>query len=427
MTTSENYLLPNLDAKTRAVLSTMSAVSGAKDENEAILAALVGLEQLKYPHAMISFLRRVNGRQEILAEREYATGEFRWVAEYTRRAYPGPDLLAKVLQRQKPRFILDSRDDEENDRRLCNDLSIITQYAVPLFTPTMPIGTLQILMGELHEEPKDELRILDALGAHLSITIERHRTLERLEVVQDDLMRQTKMIVHAMYTLRTVHGLYRPARELITRIEEALRITELRSNKPAYEFLRSTKTTVEGWRDQLQEALASLDRNEEIKPTNVAVAVQHTVDTWWRTAKRRDCALRAENEGEDMSVKVAPGDLMESLSCLISNSIEANAREIVVSARRRKTDDAGGDCIELAVSDNGDGIAECLKADILKFGYTSKGKMGHGMGLTIVDLLVKKMGGTFAFRAWGKSNAEARTEVAITLPAYDKRHGGSGQ
>jgi hypothetical protein len=117
------------------------------------------------------------------------------VALYTNRPYPGPDLLVKRLEKKQSRYIADSRVDEENDRELCKEFGIITQYVIPLFTPTMLIGTLSILMGELNEEPKDELRVLDALGAHLSITIERHRTLERLYA---DRMVLSDLLIEAM-------------------------------------------------------------------------------------------------------------------------------------------------------------------------------------------------------------------------------------
>jgi signal transduction histidine kinase len=415
MPSAHSSIATVLDEKTRVIIDAIAAIAALSDEEDVLVQAGLALDELDYPDSMFSFVRQVNGGQHILAEKSSATGEkFKEVARVTDRPFPGPDLLAKVLERGQAKFIPDSRVDEENARDLCTKLEIVTQYVVPLLTPTLKIGTLQVLMP-LKEQPRDECRVLDALAAHVAVAIERIRVREDLTAAYEGLLHQQQKIVHAEQSLVTVHGLSVPLDELDKQIDEALRNAEIRSNRAALQFIGDLKGTVRDWSKKVEAALEPSRLGQESRPYAVAPLVGHVATLWYRAAKRVGCAIRADKKMTDATASLVPNDLVDALSCLVNNAFQAHAREIVLSVNVVSQAPPMVPLVEISVQDDGDGIPEAVKQAILRYGYTSK-KKGHGMGLAIVSLLTKKMGGSFAFAKWGKCSGEPHTVAVIRLP-----------
>ncbi|NUN51870.1 MAG: GHKL domain-containing protein [Planctomycetaceae bacterium] len=104
--------------------------------------------------------------------------------------------------------------------------------------------------------------------------------------------------------------------------------------------------------------------------------------------------------------------LEQVLANLIRNAIDAMAalageRILRISAR------PGADgCVELAVADQGPGLAEAIRADpFLPFATTKPD--GVGLGLPICRTIVENHGG----RLWVEHSSPAGTTFCFTLPA----------
>jgi signal transduction histidine kinase len=109
------------------------------------------------------------------------------------------------------------------------------------------------------------------------------------------------------------------------------------------------------------------------------------------------------------------------LSALIRNAIDANARKVTVDVRKVcEKDPTVGEkrFVEFLVRDDGHGIPIEYRSQIGKPGWTSKGKRGHGIGLTIVDLLSRDMGGRLVLLSGGKSVGEKETVFSLRLPGH---------
>jgi signal transduction histidine kinase len=99
-------------------------------------------------------------------------------------------------------------------------------------------------------------------------------------------------------------------------------------------------------------------------------------------------------------------ELMRVFQNLFKNSLEAGAKGVSVTFARREQR------IEVAIADNGGGMAPESVRRALQGGFTSK-TGGTGLGLGICRHLVTAHGGTFHF----ESRPGAGTTVRLSFPA----------
>ena len=93
--------------------------------------------------------------------------------------------------------------------------------------------------------------------------------------------------------------------------------------------------------------------------------------------------------GSTPSIRAHPGELLQIFVNLVTNAVQA------MNGRGRLTLKTGtqDDLITVAIGDTGPGIAPAHLAKIFTPFFTTKGNKGTGLGLYIVQTLVKKYGG----------------------------------
>lgn len=405
------------------VLEAVQQIEASLSEDDAILLALASLEKLEYPHVMIAFLREVNGKHRVVAEQEYAIGKkWREAARYTNRDYEEAiDMLPRTLKAGTSCFILNSGDPRTksefgNDDSLCRHLGIITQYVIPLMTPSRKIGTLQVDMGNRRGRPTNEITMLDALAAHLSMAIDRFRTHTEVEELNALLIENSKIQAFDAAAAKIMHELMHSIGDYNQQLNSALRNPQIRQNGEALRFLELTKRRVDNWIASVSANVASVRKNEESGNYRAAEIIQEAVEIWYRKAKVRKCNVEAIYSAHDVLVNVRRGSLLEVLAILIINALDANARQITI--RLEATEPGLGRQKEVIVRviDNGHGIPFEFKSRLREFGWTSKGVHGHGLGLTVVRLLAKQMGGDAKFAMYGKAGGEESTEFLLRIP-----------
>jgi signal transduction histidine kinase len=420
--------------KMKEVLAAVGRIEHARTEEEAIVEAMTSFEKLEYPHVMISFLQYIDGERYLIADPLLSTGK-RWktAAPYTKRRFDGgTDLLPRVLQRRKARYVADSQNDPEgeNDAELAKQIGLVTQYAMPLATDSSLIGTLQVDMGEVDCEPTEELRVLDALSAHLSIAIERRRALDSLYYLQTKLLNQAKLTAFDAAAAYILHGLKKELSAYELKLDAILRNPAVRSNKDALEFLNDTKRNISNWILSVRSSTSSVKANERLDYFNPEDIVKDSVSSWYDFARGRSCEIRYTSDAKNCLIYCRKTDLHETLSCLITNAIDAHARSIVISltvAVRPNLDETPKRHVEVVVADDGDGVPPELAKDVGTFGFTTKIKAGHGMGLAIVGMLSARMGGGYALRASGRSAQQPRTEFIVWIPVAKSEKSNDGK
>jgi signal transduction histidine kinase len=391
-------------AQLETVLDCVLEIENAQDEEDAVFKAMLGMEKLKYPNVMIAFLRHIDGVPYIVAEPTLSTGEkFPLIAIKTKRQYhhadkKGSDLLPATLFRNKSRFIIDSRLDEENDTALCAQIGLISQFVIPLATSSTKIGTLQIDMGSLAEEPKQEMLMLEALAAHLSIAIERFRALIEIETLNQTLHNQSRTSLFTAAVSVALHSINSSLSDYAKLLKRAVDNPQIRQNKPALDFLHLTSSKVREWREGAEKSLLQPRQQQEEKPDllDAEKAIDSILTTWHTKAMLARSKFKTESSIDGHAIiYVRQSAFNEILSCLVSNAVESHARTIHFHIDQQMNPDMKTDptlYTRISVSDDGDLMSEEDKSMIGKFGHTSKTR-GHGMGLTIVKLLAQQEGG----------------------------------
>ncbi len=410
----------------RVLLAAILDIQSAGSEQDACERAVLHLAELDYPDCMISFLRIENGKELVVADERYA-GSDKWkrIAAATKRDFdppPGKDLdvLPAVLKREQARFIPDSRVDSECDRDLCRAENLISQYVVPLVTESMDIGTLQVDMKELREQPVEACKMIDALAAHLSLAINWHRTRLRLDSLTEDLVDQTRAIAFETAACRTVHQINQGMGPYLARLVAAERNHSIKGNKAAMDFLNATREFVNELRGVLHETFSALKGDEFREKIRINEFVRGVVNAWHMKAEGRRCKLRGVFEAGESLVFASPSALREMLACLIANAIEADARNVVVCVRcTGEVADtmSHANMVEIAVTDDGTGIIVDPQHDVFRVGQSTKGRKGHGLGLFLVGSIARSLGGRAELRSAGKTDADRETIFSVLIPA----------
>jgi signal transduction histidine kinase len=92
----------------------------------------------------------------------------------------------------------------------------------------------------------------------------------------------------------------------------------------------------------------------------------------------------------DVTVEAFPGEVRQVLLNLVRNACEATARAGGKVRVELRGQEAG---VEIAVMDEGHGIAPEILPRLFEFGSSTKGEDGNGMGLWTVQHIVRRHGG----------------------------------
>lgn len=144
--------------------------------------------------------------------------------------------------------------------------------------------------------------------------------------------------------------------------------------------------------------------------------VQPVVDSLARAMRRlyeeKGIEVRA-SEGSPIRFRGEKQDLMEILGNLVDNACKWAAHEVVVEVRDAPGEDKGRAMFEMIVEDDGPGLKEAEREQVLKRGRRlDETKPGSGLGLSIVAELVRLYSGSLKL-------GEARSgglRVEVRLP-----------
>lgn len=143
-------------------------------------------------------------------------------------------------------------------------------------------------------------------------------------------------------------------------------------------------------------------------------AAELTRHRWAKKASENETIYEVSVElGKDVAVKVNPDELKQALVNLILNGLDAmpNGGELRISGG------STGDTAWICVRDDGDGIPYQNRDSVFDPFFTTKGRRGSGLGLSIVEGIVKRHQGEIDVQSasgWG-------TIVLIDLPLSDEK------
>jgi signal transduction histidine kinase len=237
------------------------------------------------------------------------------------------------------------------------------------------------------------------------------RTLNALLArLQEALARERRIVGDASHELRT------PISVLRTRLEVALRgdgdADELRA---VLADARVDATRLTRLADDLL-VLARLDQGRlplRLGPVEAQELLEQAAERHRPAVERADRTIAARVEVPGGAVLLADQDrLGQILDNLVVNSLRYGEGEIELLARPASGE---ADMVELAVRDHGTGFPPGFAArafERFSQGEESRGGAGNGLGLAIVEGLVRAQGG----RARASDRPDGGAEIALELP-----------
>lgn len=119
---------------------------------------------------------------------------------------------------------------------------------------------------------------------------------------------------------------------------------------------------------------------------------------------------------DDAIVKAHPGEILQVLSNLIANALDALPKNGALSIRIRKYKEEA----HVTVIDNGHGIPEPLLAKVFEPFFTTKQERGTGLGLAISKSIIERHHGRLKARSCtrqGRSGTAFRISLPLHRPA----------
>ncbi len=188
------------------------------------------------------------------------------------------------------------------------------------------------------------------------------------------------------------------------------------------EYLDTISTNYSLITDEIYEIFSIIDKIKELaehKPAKkvylIREIINETANTFSQSFVENKITFVLKCSNDDLHIKIDKNDLIQVLSHIFKNSIEA-----IVTSDNNKTYNITAELyqknknIVIKVTDNGCGINEKNRSYIFEAGFTTRTKKGNtGFGLSISRRLVRAHGGDI-YLSWTEPNKG--TAIVIQLP-----------
>jgi signal transduction histidine kinase len=233
------------------------------------------------------------------------------------------------------------------------------------------------------------------------------RTFNETVATLDHLVQsQDRFVADASHQLRTPLAALRLRLENLERDVDPLGRSELEGALTEVERLA-------GLVDALL-VLARADRATSApEPIDVPVLVAERLASWAALAGDAEVALDARVD-DSLQVLATPGRLEQVLDNLLANALDASPSGGTVRIEGRRVNGV----VELHVSDEGPGLTPAAREQAVdRFWRSEGGSEGFGLGLAIVDRLVRTDGGRLELRDAPSGGLDAVVVLRTTDPS----------
>lgn len=328
--------------------------------------------------------------------------------------------LIHSCETRRPILVNHGRADVHIPADLISALNQDSFVIVPLFSPDRSLGVI-IADNFITGKPIDEndVKALEMFAAQASLAIEHSRLyhdmqekIEELELIteelersRDQLLESERFTVLGQMSAQLVHALRNP----ITSIGGTARLLGKRvseqKNRRFLKVLTKESAKVESTLNDLFNFVS--DTTLEKSAQSLFDIVKRAVMVFYATMKKQDIIYRVELPEADPLLQIDGDKVHQAFLHLIRNSIESMdaGGELLVGA------EIGDETVTVSIRDTGTGMVEGDVTRAKDPFYTTK-TYGTGMGLTLVDQILKQHEATLALSANDDQGMTAR----VTFP-----------
>jgi PAS domain S-box-containing protein len=164
----------------------------------------------------------------------------------------------------------------------------------------------------------------------------------------------------------------------------------------------------------------------ELEETDVAALVKSAYVTTRETAQSKGISLQLDVDRDTPAILADPRLIHSVVMDLLTNAVDAcvwkdyeNDEKPTVVLRARGCD--SGKCVEIIVEDNGQGMSDEVKENIFTPFFSTKKKLGTGIGLTMTSRVVRKHGGEIEVESELARGTKFRVSLPVGGPSEQKK------
>jgi two-component system, LuxR family, sensor kinase FixL len=246
---------------------------------------------------------------------------------------------------------------------------------------------------------------------------ERQTTRERLQELQSELLRASRVSAMGQMASALAHELNQPLTAIINYVQACRRLMAM-GNGVTPERLQETMDKAVGQASRAGQIIHRMRQfiqkgETERQAESINKLIEEASALALVGAKESDIVVRMELSSDLPAVLVDRIQIQQVVLNLIRNSVEAMSesplREISIRSYH-----AGGAMLEIAVSDTGPGLDDAVLKQLFQPFVTTKAK-GMGLGLSISRSIIDAHGG----RLWATANDGGGVSFCFTLPIVE--------
>lgn len=188
------------------------------------------------------------------------------------------------------------------------------------------------------------------------------------------------------------------------------------------EYLTTIKAEVGRVAEIAQSALEKFRHDETPVQIDLAKCIERVLDVYRAKFEAKRIAVITEHRCQ-RGIRAHPRQLHEVFSNLFLNAIDAMRRggKLRIRTSEASNSSGGRDGVRILVADNGHGIPPEHLNRIFEPAFSTKGKRGTGIGLSVVQEIVHDHGGTVRVRS-SIQQPNRGTAFSIFLPFGEPPH-----
>ena len=317
-----------------------------------------------------------------------------------------------VSQTVRQRALLTSFDDDVELSVIDRQIAQFTQHeqilCIPLLAANKAVGVLVLGVGELQRQRFSRQRaLLASFGAEIARALETNRLRERER-------RDSAEECRAQFEARA-RALVHEANNPLAVMQNYLHLLsdKLEQDHPAQADLGVIREEIERVGTMLRRISEPGSESQDAGEFDLNRVIEDLVRVFQRSLLEPAGIQTSLNLDRRIPVlKLSRSAFKQVVVNLLKNAVEAlQSGGTIAIATRDHVNFNGAEYVEIEIADNGPGIPGAVLEKLFQPVQSTKGGEHSGLGLTIVNSLVKELGGMISCRS-----DDTGTRFAILLP-----------